>query len=739
MSVVPESWKLPPYKVRFTVSANELGQVVPWGVTYLGITELQKKTRGAGIKIAVADTGIDATHPDFAGAILVAKDFTGSPHGADDKHGHGCLHPNGIVYTSFCGLETIETLYNRTAIREQELPNGVRLKDMSALGLSTVSLDKATGQTQRDQIMALHKIPVAESVVRIKHSEGEIVLTPWHPCYIFPAGGRRTVIEVRADKIKTGDRLWRSRTSVGVRDEPLSYEVARPKCGHCGWLVKQRAVFSGKLRCKKCLRQNWVADVRRYALDEELAYLLGLIVTDGSFTDLPGRREVSFHNKDANLLKRFWRLARKIFVNRITGFERTSKNGLTEIRLSGDIFQVCEQIGVIGLKTVRPLLPEAISKSPPGIILAFLAGIIDGDGSVNKKDGRIRFVTSRLDQANRLRQIVLVLGGSASIHASPAHGKFSAGFQVHIAVDGLERSLKVQRANSKPQRQRNASKVLAVSREPFDGYFYDFTTAHTHTYWGDGTFISNTHTAGTIGARDNGQGIIGIAPECELLIAKVLGDDGSGGSDSIATGLHWAVDNGAQIISMSLGSPQGDDVMREGLQYAVDHGVLVIGAAGNEGASGVGYPAAWNDLAEAIAAIDQQGRVAGFSSIGEQVDVCAPGVHVVSCWPGNRYSYSDGTSMACPHVAGGVALVQAYRKQNNLPLIQNQGELNKVIHATAKTTLLVPSPSYGYGIFNPAAMCDYGVMAPPTGQKMRVSIGQFLGHSWELVGTPLVN
>jgi subtilisin family serine protease len=165
----------------------------------------------------------------------------------------------------------------------------------------------------------------------------------------------------------------------------------------------------------------------------------------------------------------------------------------------------------------------------------------------------------------------------------------------------------------------------------------------------------------------------------------------------------------------------------------------VISAAGNAGASGVGYPAAWNDVAQAIAAVDQQGRVANFSSVGEQVDVCAPGVHVVSCWPGNNYAYLDGTSMATPHVAGGMALVQAYRLQNGLPIVANQEELGNAIRATAKTSLPVPSPSYGYGIFNPAAMLDYGVTAPPTGQVLRVNVGAFLGHSWEFVGTPLVN
>src|SRR5262249_62297623 len=78
-----------------------------------------------------------------------------------------------------------------------------------------------------------------------------------------------------------------------------------------------------------------------------------------------------------------------------------------------------------------------------------------------------------------------------------------------------------------------------------------------------------THTAGTIAARQNNLGVIGVAPDCRLLIGKVLGDDGSGSSANVAAGIDWAADSGADIISMSLGSPDPDDALLAAIERAV--------------------------------------------------------------------------------------------------------------------------------------------------------------------------
>ena len=182
-----------------------------------------------------------------------------------------------------------------------------------------------------------------------------------------------------------------------------------------------------------------------------------------------------------------------------------------------------------------------------------------------------------------------------------------------------------------------------------------------------------THCAGVIGgpASSTGQRRYAVAPGCELVIGKVLSDEGEGYDDQILDGIDWAADAGARIISMSLGSPRRrNEPYREDYEVvastrlAESSGVLIIAAAGNESSrpdyrSPVGNPAACPSIL-AVAAVDRYRRVGYFSSsqldsIG-RVDVAAPGVGVYSAWKGSRFKAISGTSMATPHVAGVAAL-----------------------------------------------------------------------------------
>lgn len=187
-----------------------------------------------------------------------------------------------------------------------------------------------------------------------------------------------------------------------------------------------------------------------------------------------------------------------------------------------------------------------------------------------------------------------------------------------------------------------------------------------------------THCAGVIAGplMNNGSRRYGVAPDVDLLIGKVLSNAGSGYDDQIIDGIEWAEEAGAQIISMSLGSPRRarspfyplyERVARNML--ASNPGVLLIAAAGNESArpnwvAPVGNPASCPSIM-AVSAIDQYRRVAYFScaqtdEIGE-VNVTAPGVRIYSTWTGGGYKSISGTSMATPHAAGVAAL---YLEQN---------------------------------------------------------------------------
>jgi subtilisin len=167
-----------------------------------------------------------------------------------------------------------------------------------------------------------------------------------------------------------------------------------------------------------------------------------------------------------------------------------------------------------------------------------------------------------------------------------------------------------------------------------------------------------THVSGTVGAVDNDTGVVGVAPGVDLLGVKVLGGDGSGSFAGVAEGIEWAVDNGADVLNMSLGGDSQTDVVKDALQYAQDNGVVPVAAAGNSGPCSdcVGYPGAEPE-AIAVSSTNESDDLSFFSSTGPEVDIAAPGSNVQSTYPDDSYNSLNGTSMACPHVAGAAASV----------------------------------------------------------------------------------
>ncbi len=166
-----------------------------------------------------------------------------------------------------------------------------------------------------------------------------------------------------------------------------------------------------------------------------------------------------------------------------------------------------------------------------------------------------------------------------------------------------------------------------------------------------------SHCCGVIAAVNNEIGMVGVAPKAKIIPVKVLDDHGNGTLPNVAKGIMAALGAGADIITMSLGSPSPLPQLQSAIRAANDRGVPVFVAAGNAGMTkDVFYPSAYPE-AIAIGAIDESFRRALFSNTGKNLDFMAPGVNILSTVPDNWYAMMSGTSMATPFVAGIAALL----------------------------------------------------------------------------------
>lgn len=138
-----------------------------------------------------------------------------------------------------------------------------------------------------------------------------------------------------------------------------------------------------------------------------------------------------------------------------------------------------------------------------------------------------------------------------------------------------------------------------------------------------------THCSGTVLGIDNSEGVVGVAPQATLMIGKVLANSGSGATSGIISGIQWAQQNGARVISMSLGGTGFDQSFSDACQAAVTAGVVVVAAAGNSNSSTPSYPGAYDSVI-CVAANDTNKNRASFSNFGPHVDISAPGVSVLS-------------------------------------------------------------------------------------------------------------
>lgn len=229
-----------------------------------------------------------------------------------------------------------------------------------------------------------------------------------------------------------------------------------------------------------------------------------------------------------------------------------------------------------------------------------------------------------------------------------------------------------------------------------------------------------THCAGVIAAAQNGWGVVGIAPEASLYAVKVLDNKATGRFSWAIAGIQWCIQQpGIHIINMSLGGESTPTALGLMCNSAWNNGRLIVAGAGNQGdtpvppwQSNVDYPARYNNVI-AISSVDSSDVIAVNSARGREIDLCAPGVDILSTVRDGKCGRRSGTSVACPHVAGVAALAWAAHLTSN---ITNE----QVWSLLASTAVDLGKPgrdsSYGCGRVN-AADAVSAAFPPPAVSK----------------------
>jgi subtilisin len=213
-----------------------------------------------------------------------------------------------------------------------------------------------------------------------------------------------------------------------------------------------------------------------------------------------------------------------------------------------------------------------------------------------------------------------------------------------------------------------------------------------------------THAAGIIAAAENGMGIVGAAPAAWLFNVKVVSNSGAGQWSQLILGLDWCIANKMHIASIQLGGPSAPIALETICNAAFTNGLLLIATAGVGGpAMGtVAAPARYKNVI-AVSSVDTADVITPFSSRGSEVELCAPGINVLSAKPGGGYQSWSGTAGACAHVSGAAAVAWgAHRFATNI-------QIWNLLAGTARP-LGNPGwdPLYGYG----RVQADRAALAP---------------------------
>ncbi|MFX1282281.1 MAG: LAGLIDADG family homing endonuclease [Promethearchaeota archaeon] len=304
------------------------------------------------------------------------------------KSGGGCIARGTRVYSTFCGIEAIDTIYDFFSNKKEVLEQGnARILNISDENIQTFSFDKSTGEIVLKPVMKIWKYVLnkKDTIKIVTEGKNEIISSNWHPFFIW---SNNRVIEKRADEIQRGDFLITSNNS-SIKKWPF----------------------------------NEYKYMQNYQIDEDFAYLIGLFQTDGSLRNFTNSKtgwkglRLSFFTTDNNLLNSYQNILEKITGRKysIQIDKRSLKRSKVVKYVTSYDQEMNEAIrklnrNIIGKKSKSVRIPELIFKSPISVISSYIAGLIDGDGHIRKSEKKIEFSTGSKEFSVDLKCLLSVFG-----------------------------------------------------------------------------------------------------------------------------------------------------------------------------------------------------------------------------------------------------------------------------------------------------------------------------------------
>ncbi|OEH92160.1 S8 family peptidase [Bacillus solimangrovi] len=210
---------------------------------------------------------------------------------------------------------------------------------------------------------------------------------------------------------------------------------------------------------------------------------------------------------------------------------------------------------------------------------------------------------------------------------------------------------------------------------------------------GHGTAVS-TIIAADVNNKFGSASIGGHLP-IKVLPLKIAGEDGKGTSSNVIRAIDYAIEQGVDVINISMAANRYSALEEKAIQAAIDEGIIVIAATGNDGDDTINYPASYDDVIS-VGAIGKNNERSEFSNYNNHVDIVAPGENIFTTMGNDEYYYSSGTSYAAPFVTVTAAVLKSFNRD------LNQEDILQILSTTAKDLGVEgKDPYYGFGLIQP--------------------------------------